>query len=89
MSLGEERFQIIFADPPYEKTKDGESYTQKLVTNKVLPQLLDSSSVFVLEKRPSEILPEMKLWRIVRQKNIRRHRSPFSVRNLQSATCPP
>jgi 16S rRNA (guanine966-N2)-methyltransferase len=64
----EETFQIIFADPPYEKTKDGESYTEKLVTNEALPQLLDSSGIFVLEKRPNEILPEMKLWRIVRRK---------------------
>lgn len=65
---GEETFQIIFADPPYEKTKDGESYTEKLVTNEALPQLLDSSGIFVLEKRPNEILPEMKLWRIIRRK---------------------
>ena len=61
-------FQIIFADPPYEKTKDGESYTERLVTNEVLPRLLDSSGVFVLEKRPNEILPQMKLWRTVRRK---------------------
>lgn len=64
----EETFQIIFADPPYEKTKDGESYTEKLVRNEVLPRLLDSSGVFVLEKRPNEILPATKLWRTVRQK---------------------
>ncbi len=65
---GAKTFQIIFADPPYEKTKDGESYTEKLVTNEVLPRLLDSSGVFVLEKRPNEILPEMKLWRVIREK---------------------
>jgi 16S rRNA (guanine966-N2)-methyltransferase len=65
---GAETFQIIFADPPYEKTKHGESYAAKLMTNEVLPRLLDSSGVFVLEKRPNEILTEMKLWRIVRRK---------------------
>ncbi|PYK75968.1 MAG: 16S rRNA (guanine(966)-N(2))-methyltransferase RsmD, partial [Verrucomicrobia bacterium] len=27
---GAETFQIIFADPPYEKTKHGDSYTEKL-----------------------------------------------------------
>jgi len=63
-----ERVQIIFADPPYEKTKHGESYTEKLLTNEVLPRLLDSSGVFVLEKRPAETLPEMKFWRMIRQK---------------------
>jgi 16S rRNA (guanine966-N2)-methyltransferase len=65
---GAETFQIILADPPYEKTKQSESYTGKLLTNEALPRLLDSSGVFVLEKRPKEILPEMKLWRIVRRK---------------------
>jgi 16S rRNA (guanine966-N2)-methyltransferase len=65
---GAETFQIIFADPPYEKTKYGESYTEKLLTNEALPRLLDSSGVFVLEKEPTEILPGMKLWRLVRQK---------------------
>jgi 16S rRNA G966 N2-methylase RsmD len=30
--------------------------------------LLDSGGVFVLEKRPNETVPEMKLWRVVRQK---------------------
>ena len=65
---GAETFQIIFADPPYEKTKHGDSYTEKLVTNEVLPRLLDSSGVFVLEKRPAETLSEMQLWRLVRQK---------------------
>jgi 16S rRNA (guanine966-N2)-methyltransferase len=65
---GAETFQIIFADPPYEKTKHGDSYTEKLVTNEVLPLLLDPSGVFVLEKRPAETLPEMQLWRLVRQK---------------------
>jgi 16S rRNA (guanine966-N2)-methyltransferase len=65
---GEETFQIVFADPPYEKTKDGESYTEKLVTSEALSRLMRSGGVFVLEKRPNEILPEMKLWRIVRRK---------------------
>jgi 16S rRNA (guanine966-N2)-methyltransferase len=65
---GAETFQIILADPPYEKTKHGDSYTEKLVTNEVLPRLLDSSGVFVLEKRPAETLSEMQLWRLVRQK---------------------
>jgi len=63
-----ERFDIIFADPPYERTKRGESYTEKLLTNEALSRLLRSGGVFVLEKRPNEILTEMKLWRIVRRK---------------------
>jgi hypothetical protein len=30
--------------------------------------LLAPGGVFVLEKRPGEILPEIKLWRVARQK---------------------
>ena len=63
-----EKFTIIFADPPYEKTETGESFTEKLLTNEVLPQLLETDGIFVLEKRPDEVLPEMKLWHMVRRK---------------------
>ena len=65
---GAERFQIIFADPPYEKTKSGERFTTKLLANEALPQLLDADGIFILEKRPGEVLPDMKLWRMIRRK---------------------
>jgi 16S rRNA (guanine966-N2)-methyltransferase len=65
---GAEKFQIIFADPPYERTEAGESFTEKLLTNEALPQLLETNGIFVLEKRPDEVLPEMKLWHMVRRK---------------------
>ena len=68
LASGAEKFQIIFADPPYEKTEAGESFTEKLLTNKALPQLLETDGIFVLEKRPDEVLPEMKLWHMVRRK---------------------
>jgi 16S rRNA (guanine966-N2)-methyltransferase len=61
-------FQIIFADPPYEKTKHGERYAEKLLNNEALPRLLKPGGMFVLEKRPDETLPETKLWRVMRQK---------------------
>ena len=62
------KFEIIFADPPYEKTHRGESHTEKLLNNQSLPQLLEPNGIFVLEKRPAETLPEMKYWRVIRQK---------------------
>lgn len=65
---GTEKFQIVFADPPYEKTKSGERSSEKLLANEALAGLLDPGGVFVLEKRPAEDLPEMNLWRIIRQK---------------------
>ena len=65
---GSELFDIVFADPPYEKTEDGERFTEKLLANEGLPQLLDAHGTFVLEKRPGEALPEMKMWHLIRQK---------------------
>jgi 16S rRNA (guanine966-N2)-methyltransferase len=63
-----EMFDIVFADPPYEKTEEGERFTEKLLANQALPQLMDVQAIFVLEKRPAEALPEMKQWRLLRQK---------------------
>jgi 16S rRNA (guanine966-N2)-methyltransferase len=65
---GIEMFDIVFADPPYEKTEDGERFTEKLLANEALPQLMDAHGIFVLEKRPAENPPEMKQWHLVRQK---------------------
>ncbi len=63
-----EMFDIVFADPPYEKAEDGQRFTEKLLTSEVLAQLLGPDGIFVLEKRPDENLPEMKQWRLLRQK---------------------
>jgi 16S rRNA (guanine966-N2)-methyltransferase len=63
-----ETFQIIFADPPYEKNPHGETYTEHLLRSETLPQLLEPGGIFVLEKRPAEALPEMPFWRVARQK---------------------
>jgi 16S rRNA (guanine(966)-N(2))-methyltransferase RsmD len=63
-----ETFQIIFADPPYEKTKSGERFTEKLLASEALPQLLQPTGIFVLEKRPAEQLPATEFWSLVRAK---------------------
>jgi 16S rRNA (guanine966-N2)-methyltransferase len=63
-----EKFEIIFADPPYENTSHGEHYTGRLLTNEALPLIIEPGGTFVLEKHPAEILPEIKQWRIIRQK---------------------
>ncbi|HYY14441.1 MAG TPA: 16S rRNA (guanine(966)-N(2))-methyltransferase RsmD [Chthoniobacterales bacterium] len=61
-----EKFDIIFADPPYERTGSGESFTEKLLSNDQLSQLLEAGGVFVLEKRPDEDVPDMKEWKVLR-----------------------
>jgi 16S rRNA (guanine966-N2)-methyltransferase len=68
-SSGTETFQIIFADPPYEKTESGERFTEKLLTNEALAQLLAPLGVFILEKRPAERFPATKLWNMVRARS--------------------
>jgi 16S rRNA (guanine966-N2)-methyltransferase len=64
----QEPFEIIFADPPYEKTKSGERFTEKLLTHEALPGLLASSGIFVLEKKPAERIQETDRWKVTRAK---------------------
>jgi len=61
-----EQFRIVFADPPYEKTKSGGQFTQLLLESGELAGLLEPSGVFVLEKRPAEKTPSAPLWDVVR-----------------------
>jgi 16S rRNA (guanine966-N2)-methyltransferase len=63
-----EKFGLIFADPPYEKTKSGERFTEKLLASETLPRLLEASGIFILEKRPAEHFPETNLWKVARAK---------------------
>ena len=63
-----ERFDLIFADPPYEKTKTGGEFTRLLLHNEALRDLLEPDGIFVLEKRPEEQLLSPGLWEIIRQK---------------------
>jgi 16S rRNA (guanine966-N2)-methyltransferase len=61
-----EPFRIIFADPPYEKTKSGAEFTRLLLEDTQLPGMLEPAGVFVLEKRPTEKMPSSDLWEITR-----------------------
>ncbi len=63
-----EPFDIIFADPPYDKTKSGGEFTRLLLHNQKLADLLALDGIFVLEKRPEEQLLSPGLWTIARQK---------------------
>jgi 16S rRNA (guanine966-N2)-methyltransferase len=61
-------FEIIFADPPYEKHEHEQNNTEKLLSNDNLPHLLEANGIFVLEKRPGQTISELKFWRLIRQK---------------------
>jgi 16S rRNA (guanine966-N2)-methyltransferase len=65
-SLG--KFDVIFADPPYEQMQSGEFFTDKLLKNESLANLLTPDGLFVLEKRPGESVPEAALFNVIRQK---------------------
>jgi len=59
-------FRIVFADPPYEKTKSGGEFTALLLESAELAGMLEPSGIFVLEKRPTEKMPPAPLWDITR-----------------------
>ncbi len=63
-----ETYDLIFADPPYDKSKLGDAFTKLLLRNDNLPARLTSAGLFILEKRPGERLPTSELWEVVRQK---------------------
>jgi 16S rRNA (guanine966-N2)-methyltransferase len=81
---GSELFDIVFADPPYEKTDKGERFTEKLLTNEELPQLMDADGILVLEKWPAEAVPQTKQWLLVRQKTYGATEVLFLSRSPQS-----
>lgn len=63
-----EQFDIVFADPPYDKMKSGGEFTRSLLENPRLAELLDPAGLFILEKRPEEELFEAELWKVARSK---------------------
>jgi len=64
-----ESFRIIFADPPYERTKAGGEFTSLLLEDPQLAEILEPSGIFVLEKRPAEQMPRMPLWNVIRTRS--------------------
>jgi 16S rRNA (guanine966-N2)-methyltransferase len=81
------RFNIIFADPPYQALPRDKAYTDLLLNNARIPYLLESSGVFVLEKRPGERLPQHPQWNITRARRYGATEVVFfsAIRNPQSA----
>ena len=65
---GNEEFDIIFADPPYERTAGGERFTDLLITNEAIPRLLAKDGLFVLEKHPAETPPPHPAWVVIRDR---------------------
>ncbi len=65
-SVAPANFDVILADPPYEKTEEGERFTEKILTNETLREIVKEDGVLVLEKHPEEHLLELALWEVIR-----------------------
>jgi 16S rRNA (guanine966-N2)-methyltransferase len=63
-----ETYDLIFADPPYERSQLGPGFTTLLLRNHHLPLRLTTEGLFVLEKRPGEKLPANDFWEVVRRR---------------------
>ncbi|MGI8956159.1 MAG: 16S rRNA (guanine(966)-N(2))-methyltransferase RsmD [Chthoniobacterales bacterium] len=63
-----ESHDLIFADPPYDKSQLGDSFSRLLLRNDRLPARLTNEGIFVFEKRPGERLPTTDLWEVLRRK---------------------
>jgi len=61
-----QHFDIVFADPPYERTASGQSFTDLLLNDETIPDVLAGDGVFILEKRPQEKLPPHPNWNVRR-----------------------
>jgi 16S rRNA (guanine966-N2)-methyltransferase len=57
-------FDIMFADPPYERTAERASFTELLLENERIPQLLAPDGIFILEKRPDEHASMPNAWAV-------------------------
>src|SRR4051812_7357396 len=77
-------FDIVFADPPYEPTASGASYSDLLLTNEFLPAVMATDGTFVLEKRPEEKIDLPARWKLLRAKKYGATEVLFLSRALEA-----
>jgi 16S rRNA (guanine966-N2)-methyltransferase len=78
-----QNFDLVFADPPYEKTSSGHTFTKKLLSHTKLAHLLAPGGMLILEKRPGEPLANANLWHVIRQKAYGATEVLFLSRHLE------
>jgi 16S rRNA (guanine966-N2)-methyltransferase len=64
----DERYRLVFADPPYTKKAGDRDYVRDLMENESLVAAMEPGGVLVLECSPVKELSIFRLWEIIRAK---------------------
>lgn len=65
--LGDERFTLVLADPPYAKVAGQRSLAQQLLDDEALPTLVEPGGWLVVEHYKTEVLTPSPAWQFSRQ----------------------
>ncbi len=80
------RYDLVFADPPYQTRDQPEDLASRLLANPDLSALLAAEGVFVLEKSPkSPLIIPLDTWKIIRQKRYGTAEVVFLQRAAQAS----
>jgi len=63
-----QKFDLIFADPPYAKVAGDRQFTNELLASQSLASALKPEGIFILEKLPAEPMPPLGFWECIRAK---------------------
>ena len=64
----DERYRLVFADPPYTKKTGDRDYVRDLMENESLVAAMEPGGVLVLECSPVKELTVFRFWEIIRAK---------------------
>ena len=64
----DERYRLVFADPPYTKKAGDRDYVRDLMENESLVAAMEPDGVLVLECSPVKELTAFRFWEIIRAK---------------------
>ena len=64
----DERYRLLFADPPYTKKTGDRDYVRDLMENESLVAAMEPGGVLVLECSPVKELTAFRFWEIIRAK---------------------
>ena len=81
-------YDLVFADPPYTTRDQAEDFAARLLAHEALAAILDPEGLFILEKSPQHVLPQMPQgWEVIRQKRYGTAEVLF-IRRVPAVTSP-